>query len=81
MPEQRSEIVLAARRRLEAEIRAKFPPGRYWDSRALAKTVAAIERCSTNPMPEFEPTNSPTTAPTTASVTETLSPANIDGSA
>lgn len=41
---EQSNPVLAARRRLGAEIRAKFPPGRYWDNRALAKTALAIER-------------------------------------
>jgi hypothetical protein len=43
----------------------------------IGNSKVPMERCSTKPMPEFEPTNSPTTAPTTASVMETFSPAKL----
>jgi hypothetical protein len=36
--------VVEARLRLEREIRALFPSGRYWDDVTLVRTVAAIRR-------------------------------------
>src|SRR5207237_10741412 len=71
-----------AKRSITSRIQKRITP--MSESRTSAANIVGsskfpMERCSTKPRPELEPTNSPTTAPTTASVIDTFRPEKIAG--